>query len=263
MTSKEAIEKIKHLLFGSETFGMLKTKDGVEMKVEGDVELEKTIYIVTPDGEMPAADGDYEMEDEMVIKVKEGMIDRIDYKKVEEEVMEEHDDEESMKDDEEKLEDVVEEKIDEEVKMVTAELIDGTIVESDTEELKEGDALFVVTEEGRVEVPDAVHETSDGKLVTTLDGIVVKIEEKVEVEVEEELNFSELLETFTQGFNHLTNELNVLRENYDTLQENFNKFSAEPAGERLYNNRSEFIKARKEQQFSKLEALAALKNKNK
>ena len=206
MTSKEAIEKIKHLLFGSQTFGMLKTKEGVELKVEGDVELEKAIYIITEDGELPAADGDYEMEDNMVIKVKDGMVDKIDYTKVEEEeVME---DEKPMED-EEVMEDVVEEKIDEEVKMVTAELVDGTIVESDTEELKVGDALFVLTEEGRVEAPDSVHETSEGKLITTENGIVVKIEDKVaeveddsievEVEVEEELNFAEMLEVFTEN----------------------------------------------------------------
>lgn len=261
MTSKEAIEKIKNLLFGSETFGMLKTKDGVELKVEGDVELEKAIYIITPNGELPAEEGEYEMEDGMKVKVREGLIDSIDYTKIEDEV----DMEETEK---EKVEDEMGEHGDEEVKMVTAELIDGTMVESDTDELKVGDALFVLTEEGRTPAPDSVHETTEGKLVTTENGIVVKIEEKedveVEVEVEEELNFAELLETFTQAFGKLNNELNVLREQFDTMREDLNKFSAEPAGERIFTNRhQELVKNKKEFQASKLEALAALRRNKK
>jgi len=263
MTSKEAIEKIKQLLFGSETFGMLKTKEGVELKIEGDVELEKAIYIITPDGELPAEDKEYEMEDGMKIRVKEGLVDAIDYQRVEDEVDMEETEKEKVEDENEMAEHG-----DEEVKMVTAELVDGTIVETDTEELKVGDSLFVVTEEGRTPAPDSDHETKDGKIVTTEDGIVVKIEEKVEVEetveVEEELNFGELLETFTEAFNKLNSELNVMREEFDTMRENFNKFSAEPAGERIFTNKhKEMVKNKKEQQFSKLEALAALRRNKK
>ena len=44
--------------------------------------------------------------------------------------------------------------------------------------------------------------------------------------------------------------------------ERFNKFSAEPAAERQYIN-NDYVKSLKEQRFSKLEALKALKNKNK
>ena len=260
MTSKEAINKIKHLLFGAQTFGMLKTKDGVELKIEGDVELKKEVYVITADGELPAGDKDYEMEDGMLIKIKEGLIDRIDYPKTETEteVVEEE-----LETDTEVDEETMGEHEDEEVKMVTAELIDGTIVETDTEELKVGDALFVLTAEGRVEAPDSVHETTDGKMVTTEAGIVVKIEEKVEETVtEEELNFDELLEVFTAGFTHLNSELKVLKDDYKNLTENFKRFSAEPVTDRLYNNpKGEYVKQLNESKFSKLEALAALKNK--
>lgn len=261
MTSKEAIERIKHLLFGAQSFGMLKTKDGVELKVEGDVELSKAVYIITPDGELPAADADYEMEDGMLLKVKEGMIDNITYPKVEDEteVKVEVEAEDAMVD---------EVKVDEEVKMVSAELIDGTIVENDAEELQVGDALFVVTEEGRQPAPDSVHETTEGKLITTEGGLIVKIEDKpaeeikVDETVTEELNFDELLEVFTVGFNHLRGELDVLKESYDNLQANFNKFSAEPAGEKLYStHKQEYVNEKRAQEFSKLEALKALKQK--
>jgi len=253
MNSKDAIERIKKLLFGQESFGTHKTKEGVEMTVEGDVELGKEIYIITPDGNIPAAEGDYEMEDGMKVKVVEGLIDAIDY-------------EGGYEDKEEKMETDIEVTEEEETTMVSAELIDGTLVETDTEELKVGDALFVVTEEGRTEAPDGDHETTDGKIVSVVDGVVTEIKDKVE-EVEEELtteeteSFDELLEVFTAGFNHLSSELNVMREEYDKLREDFSKFSAEPAGERLYFNTQDYAKELKTKKHSKLEALRALKNK--
>jgi len=254
MNSKDAIERIKKLLFGQESFGTHKTKEGVEMTVEGDVELGKEIYIVTPDGNIPAAEGDYEMEDGMKVKVVEGLIDAIDY-------------EAGYEDKEEEMEAEVEVTEEEETTMVSAELIDGTLVETDTEELKVGDALFVVTEEGRTEAPDGDHETTDGKIVSVVDGVVTEIKDKVEKVVEEELtteeteSFDELLEVFTAGFNHLSSELNVMREEYDKLREDFSKFSAEPAGERLYFNTQDYAKELKTKKHSKLEALRALKNK--
>jgi len=93
----------------------------------------------------------------------------------------------------------------EEVKMVSAELIDGTLVESDEDELKVGDAFILcLTAEGRVMAPDAEHETTDGKLVTTVDGIITEIKEK-EIVVEEEMNeevfvLTKFLKYFTASF---------------------------------------------------------------
>jgi len=263
MTSKEAIEKIKHLLFGSEKFSSIKTKDGVEMKVEGDVELGKKLYVVTPEGELPAPEDTFEFEDGMKLIIGEdGEITKIDYIEpieVEEEVMEENEDEKE----EEVMEEEVE--VEEEVKMVTAELIDGTIVETDSEELKIGDKIQVKTEEGLTDAPDAIHETVDGKLIETVDSVIVKIEEKevVEEELSEEVDFNEMLEVFTAGFNHLNTELELMREKYDTLQENFQKFSAEPAGERVRTHREEYIEMLNKNKFSRIEQLKALKSKNK
>ena len=80
--------------------------------------------------------------------------------------------------------------------------------------------------------------------------------------VTEELSIDELLETFTAGFNHLSKELNGLKENYDTLQANFSKFSAEPASERVYSHK-DYVESKTKERFSKLEGLAALRrNKN-
>ena len=67
-------------------------------------------------------------------------------------------------------------------------LVDGTIVVFDGDELNVGSMLSVKTEEGVIPAPDGVHETTDGLLVTTKDGVVELIEEKTmpveEVEVE-------------------------------------------------------------------------------
>ena len=76
MTSTEAINRIKQLLFGAQqTFSLMKTEEGVEMKVEGDIELEKEIYIITPEGELPAPEGKFVMEDGMEVSVKEGKVE--------------------------------------------------------------------------------------------------------------------------------------------------------------------------------------------
>lgn len=252
MTSNEAIQRIKNLLFGEQTFASLKTADGVEMKVEGELELEKEIYIITPDGEIPAPEGEFEMEDGLKVRIKEGLIEKLDYSKKEEETMEEHEEEEKLE--EEVKEDLEEEK----VELVSAELIDGTIVETDGD-LTVGAELYVTTEEGKIIAPDGSHETVEGKIVVVEDGIIKEITDKVEEEVEVEASFDEMLEVFTAGFNHLQNELNLMKEQYETLNQSFSKFSAEPAGERKYLN--DYVEELNKRKFSKLEKLAALRNK--
>jgi hypothetical protein len=71
-----------------------------------------------------------------------------------------------------------------------AKLADGTIIQWEGE-LGEGTAIMVVSEDGNTTpAPDATHELSDGTLVTTVGGLVTKIEpksEEVEVEIEMEV----------------------------------------------------------------------------
>jgi hypothetical protein len=81
-----------------------------------------------------------------------------------------------------------------EPKMKFAELtlVDGTIVSFEGEEAVVGTALNVIGLEGVVPAPDGTHETTEGLLITTVNGIIENIETKEmeapEVEVEVETN---------------------------------------------------------------------------
>ena len=70
-------------------------------------------------------------------------------------------------------------------KFVDAKLADGvTIVRYEAEKLDVGVAVFVITEQGAVEAPDADHVLEDGTMFTTVGGIVtavMPVEEEVEV----------------------------------------------------------------------------------
>lgn len=69
-------------------------------------------------------------------------------------------------------------------KFVDAKLADGvTIIRYEAEKLDIGVAVFVITEQGAVEAPDADHVLEDGTMFTTVGGIVtavMPVEEEVE-----------------------------------------------------------------------------------
>ena len=69
-------------------------------------------------------------------------------------------------------------------KFVDAKLADGvTIVRYEADKLDVGVAVFVITEQGAVEAPDADHVLEDGTMFTTVGGIVtavMPVEEEVE-----------------------------------------------------------------------------------
>jgi len=75
-----------------------------------------------------------------------------------------------------------------------AKLIDGTEIRVEGEELIEGAAIYVVTEEGDIPAPDGVHELEDGTKVETKDGMVASIEVKEEAEEEVEEEMEEVVE---------------------------------------------------------------------
>lgn len=87
-------------------------------------------------------------------------------------------------------------------KFENAKLADGTIIQWEGE-LKEGSPINVVAEDGNVlPAPDDTHILEDGTMITTVGGLVTKIESKkaevgVEVEASEfQIQFANHLESF-------------------------------------------------------------------
>ena len=221
MNSKQALDRIKVVLgLKQDTFSSYKIKEGGEFQVEGEIEVNKSIYIVTEEGQLEAPDGEFEVETGEIVKVKDGMVEAIK-ERVEEKL------EEDVK--EEELEEVEVEV--EETKFVESTLIDGTIVINDEEVLEIGQKLYVVTEDGRIDAPEGEHETVDGIIVTVdAEGIISDIKEKEEIEPEaEEVIVSEVVEAFTQAIEKLNAEIETLRNDNTELKEKFQKFSNQPA----------------------------------
>lgn len=73
-----------------------------------------------------------------------------------------------------------------------AKLADGTLIQWEGE-LGEGTAIMVIDTDGNTTpAPDATHELSDGTQVTTVGGLVTKIEPKKEEAMEEEMAASDM-----------------------------------------------------------------------
>lgn len=311
MNRQEIINKIRET-FGwtNEKFELYKTAEGVEFRIDA-LAVGTEIYVITPEGELPAPDGEVVLEDGTKVMVKEGKIGELMLPEVATEEMAEAELADGTKitnkeegdfaegqmlyvidaegnevmapegehttksgivlvvDAEGKITGVKYPDVEGEGsledqskdKMAQATLIDGTIVETEGD-LVVGADLYVITEEGKQLAPTGEHETEDGKIVVVEDGKIVEIkekeaEEKVEVEVE-------LMETFAKAIETLNNEIKALREENTELKNKFSKFAAEPAAEKIYDRKG-YIDQIKQEQFSKLEQLAALRRtlKNK
>jgi hypothetical protein len=64
------------------------------------------------------------------------------------------------------------------MKFAELTLVDGTVVSFEGEEAVIGTALNVIGLEGVVPAPDGTHETTEGLLITTVNGIIENIETK-------------------------------------------------------------------------------------
>jgi len=81
-----------------------------------------------------------------------------------------------------------------EVKLGQTKLKNGTVIEA--EEFKEGEAVFIVTEDEKVAMPIGEYEMEDGSvLVVTEEGVIGAAKEEEEVEAEEEVEVEAEAET--------------------------------------------------------------------
>ena len=172
-----------------------------------------------------------------------------------------------------------------ETKMAEAELVDGTKVEVDGE-LEVGKVLSVVTEEGLIPAPSAIHETTDGTLITVGEGgLIESIEEKeaeatevvedteTEVEValeeevptleEEETETADLLSSIAELLAPYTEQITELQKQVEYLGERFESISDEPAAKPITRTFAEEASAAKTVADARLDLLVSLRKKKK
>jgi len=146
---------------------------------------------------------------------------------------------------------------------VDAKLVDGTAIKVEGEEVIEGAAVKVVTEDAEVPAPDGVHELEGGMKVETKDGIIVKIEEKVseemeEVEVPVEVPAEvapvaqEVVEAIVEALVPLMDEVKVLveemkkmKDGMKKMENDFSSFKKQPAGKKIADGKTDFNKEEK------------------
>lgn len=148
MNRKDIINKVREI-FGWNQFGIYKNAEGVEFRID-EMEVEKDIYIITPEGELPAPDGEIELEDGTKIGVMEGKIRDFMLPVMDEETEEEFDE---------------------------AELEDGTKVMTDGAGFEVGQKLYVIDAEGqKVQAPEGTHNTQSGiELVVDAQGVLTGV----------------------------------------------------------------------------------------
>ena len=134
-----------------------------------------------------------------------------------------------------------------------AKLVDGTVVKVEGDSLLEGAKVVVVTEDAEIPAPDGVHELEDGTKIETMDGMIVKVEEKVEeepemepeapeVEVKIEGPEMEMLEMLKDFIGKVSEKMKNMEEKMSSMENNFNAFKSEPAGKKVSDGKTEFNK---------------------
>jgi hypothetical protein len=130
-------------------------------------------------------------------------------------------------------------------KFETATLPDGTVIEWEGE-LMVGTPIFVVDGENRVPVFAGTHNIEDGRtIITDENGLV---EEIIEVEVREEMSadkvteivnakMSEVLETFSKGFESITSAFESMSAEHKSLKEEFEAFKKLPSNPEKENQK--------------------------
>lgn len=132
---------------------------------------------------------------------------------------------------------------------VDAKLVDGTQIKVEGDSVVEGAKVMVVTEEGAIPAPDGVHELEGGMKVETKEGVVVKVEEKVEQEdvelpVEddevEEVEMKELYSLLKDMMEKVSSRMKNMEEKVTSMESQFKAFKSEPAGKKISDGKIEF-----------------------
>ena len=193
-----------------EKFADVKLKDGEVMRVEGDAPtVGRLTKKVSYDGALlPFADGDYETEDGKIISIVGGAIEGVKEKGKDE-------------------------------AFTIAETAEGAKVESKTFDV--GEEVYVLDGDSKVPAPDGEHQVvlkdesgNENKIrFTTKDGIITEREN-----VEEADMAVEMAEMFASALKKIESKIDGLVSKQIELESKFQKFSKEPAGDRVYNQKT-------------------------
>lgn len=215
----------------SEKFADVKLKDGKILRVGGDEpSVGLQVKQVNYDGTLTAmTDGTYETDDDRVITVTGGAIEGIQSKA----------DYEKRK-----------------TGFTVAETPDGVKVESPTFDV--GEDIYVIGEDGeKSPAPDGEHQVvlkdesgNENKIrVISKDG---KIVERQNIEEDMEKTMMEIAEVFKAALDKFESKLDSISKKQTELEGKFQKFSKEPAGSRVYTQKT--INESDDNTFSKYEA---------
>jgi len=245
--SKSAIKEIKSLMV---QFGFLKN-DEVELlsfKLEDDtilntekLEVGSKIYKINEQFEqVNLEDGSYKLKENFDIEVVSGEITTV--KEI----------------------------------FIDAKLVDGTVVKVGGDSLVEGAKVLVVTADAEIPAPDGLHELEDGTKIETKDGVIVKVEEKLEEDevpevpsleepaIDKPMEMSkEMMELLKEFISKMGEKVSKMEQSYSSLQDEFNSFKTQPGGKKLSDGKTEvFTKENNDDQLSaRIAALKSLQNK--
>ena len=177
MTSKQAIEVIKQVLgFKSESFFEAKTDQGMPIKIDGDLEVGKKVYISTEEGMIPAPPGVHMLDDGSQIEVDDdGIISKIKMGEMEET-------EDEIKEDEDEKAAISDESMSEvEMEFGDVKLVDGTVLRMEGEGEIVGRRLAKVGYDGTLSaIADGQYETVGGQMLQIVGSAIIGVQSKAD-----------------------------------------------------------------------------------
>jgi hypothetical protein len=177
MTSKQAIEVIKQVLgFKSESFFEAKTDQGMPIKIDGDLEVGKKVYISTEEGMIPAPPGVHMLDDGSQIEVDDdGIISKIKMGEMEET-------EDEIKEDEDEKAAISDEIMSEvEMEFGDVKLVDGTVLRMEGEGEIVGRRLAKVGYDGTLSaIADGQYETVGGQMLQIVGSAIIGVQSKAD-----------------------------------------------------------------------------------
>jgi hypothetical protein len=237
MNSKQALDRIMKILnLTTQKFYEAKTDQGIAVKIDGELELGAPIYVATDEGMIPAPAGTHKLDDGSEIEVdEEGKVSKIKMGAMPDAKLEDKKEEESIKDENmsEKFADV--------------KMKDGKVVRVEGEEPMVGLMVKLVNYDGTLTaITDGVYEAENGKKINIVGGSIQGVDEADESAAEKEvedmeddmMSAEEVAELFSQALKKIESKIDQISAKQKELEGNFQKFSSEPAGQKVFTQKT-------------------------